>query len=69
MSTTNVASNNLSNAAKADNLAAADKEQNADKPKPDKPKPEKPDEQLYLANVAKAEKEHSLAQEKVVCKN
>ena len=30
-------------------------------------KPEKPDEQSYKENLAKAEKEHALAQEKLVC--
>jgi hypothetical protein len=41
----------------------------ADKPQEQKPKPEKPDEQQYLANLAKAEKEHAIAQEKVVCQH
>ena len=31
-----------------------------------KPRPEKPDEQQYKENLAKAEKEHAAAQEKVV---
>lgn len=31
-----------------------------------KPRPEKPDEQLYKENLAKAEKEHAAAQEKLV---
>ena len=35
--------------------------------KPQKTKPEKPDEQKYKEELAKAEKEHAAAQEKVVC--
>ncbi len=34
--------------------------------KPQKAKPEKPDEQRYKEDLAKAEKEHTAAQEKVV---
>lgn len=34
--------------------------------KPQKIKPEKPDEQTYKEDLAKAEKEHTAAQEKVV---
>jgi hypothetical protein len=44
--------------------AAADKPGKADKVQ--KSKPEKPDEQEYKNNLAKAEKEHAIAQEKVV---
>ena len=35
--------------------------------KTQKAKPEKPDEQKYKEDLAKAEKEHAVAQEKVVC--
>ena len=39
----------------------------ADQPeKQQKVRPEKPDEQLYKENLAKAEKEHAAAQEKMV---
>ena len=34
--------------------------------KPSKAKPEKPDEQKYKESLAKAQKEHAVAQEKVV---
>lgn len=34
--------------------------------KPQKMKPEKPDEQKYRENLAKAQKEHAAAQERVV---
>ena len=35
-------------------------------PKAQKARPDKPDEQQYKENLAKAEKEHAAAQEKVV---
>ena len=34
--------------------------------KPQKSRPEKPDEEKYKADLAKAEKEHAVAQEKLV---
>jgi hypothetical protein len=47
--------------------AAADKPGKTDgADKVQKSKPEKPDEQHYKDNLAKAEKEHAIAQEKVV---
>lgn len=35
--------------------------------KTSKVKPEKPDEEKYKADLAKAEKEHAAAQERLVC--
>ena len=35
--------------------------------KPQKSRPDKPDEEKYKSELAKAEKEHAAAQEKLVC--
>ena len=35
--------------------------------KPSKSRPEKPDEETYKTDLSKAEKEHAVAQEKLVC--
>ena len=41
--------------------------QKPQKAKTEKTKPEKPDEQNYRESLAKAQKEHAAAQERVVC--
>ena len=54
-----MAERDLSSAATAaaPNAAAADK----------KAKPDKPDEEAFKANLAKAEKEHAVVMERLVC--
>lgn len=49
------------------NASAESPKSNEGAKKVPKPKPEKPDERKYQESLAKAQEEHAIAQQKVVC--